>query len=172
MSRAASLLMRIVFPIRGVRDFTCGYRAYRADVLQRAVEHYHGEFVDQDGFQCMVDILLKLRPMRLIFGEVPLLLRYDRKGGQSKMHVGAHGEEHPAAAAAAPARVLTRSVVVRVAPSLTLPRSRRCSRGRELCAPSSPLRAGARRQLPHAVQQGFGGGGRQVLAGRRCPGSS
>ena len=89
MSRAASLLMRVVFPIRGVRDFTCGYRAYRADVLQRAVDRYHGEFVNQDGFQCMVDILLKLRPMHVIFGEVPLLLRYDRKGGQSKMRVAA-----------------------------------------------------------------------------------
>ena len=33
-------LLRIVFPIRGVRDFTCGYRAYRADVLQRAVEQH------------------------------------------------------------------------------------------------------------------------------------
>jgi dolichol-phosphate mannosyltransferase len=87
MSRAASLLMRVIFPIRGVRDFTCGYRAYRADVLQRAVDRYHGEFVNQDGFQCMVDILLKLRPMHLIFGEVPLLLRYDRKGGDSKMHI-------------------------------------------------------------------------------------
>ena len=88
MSRGASLLMRVVFPIRGVRDFTCGYRAYRADVLRRAVDRYRGEFVNQDGFQCMVDILLKLRPMELIFGEVPLLLRYDRKGGQSKMQVG------------------------------------------------------------------------------------
>lgn len=88
MSRGASLLMRLVFPIRGVRDFTCGYRAYRADVLLRAVDHYHGEFVNQEGFQCMVDILLKLRPMHLIFGEVPLLLRYDRKGGESKMRVG------------------------------------------------------------------------------------
>jgi dolichol-phosphate mannosyltransferase len=88
MSRAASLLMRVIFPIRGVRDFTCGYRAYRADVLRRAVDRYRGEFVNQEGFQCMVDILLKLRPMRLIFGEVPLLLRYDRKGGQSKMEIG------------------------------------------------------------------------------------
>jgi dolichol-phosphate mannosyltransferase len=87
MSRAASLLLRVIFPIRGVRDFTCGYRAYRADVLRRAVDRYHDEFVNQDGFQCMVDILLKLRPMHLIFGEVPLLLRYDRKGGDSKMDI-------------------------------------------------------------------------------------
>ena len=35
----------------------------------------------------MVDILLKLRHMDLIFREVPLILRYDLKGGASKMKV-------------------------------------------------------------------------------------
>lgn len=87
MSRGASMLMRILFPIRGVRDFTCGYRAYRAAVLRQAVAQYGGSFLNQEGFQCMVDILLKLRRMDLIFGEVPMLLRYDRKGGNSKMRI-------------------------------------------------------------------------------------
>jgi dolichol-phosphate mannosyltransferase len=87
MSRAASLLMRVLFPIRGVRDYTCGYRAYRASVLRKAIAHYGSDFLNQEGFQCMVDILLKLRPMQLIIGEAPMLLRYDRKGGQSKMKV-------------------------------------------------------------------------------------
>ena len=40
-----------------------------------------------DGFQCMVDILIKLRRMDLIFREVPLILRYDLKEGASKMKV-------------------------------------------------------------------------------------
>jgi dolichol-phosphate mannosyltransferase len=88
LSIAASLLLRVVFPTRGVRDYTCGYRAYRAEVLQGAIEAYGAAFVDQDGFQCMVDILLKLRKMPLIFGEVPLILRYDLKRGDSKMKVG------------------------------------------------------------------------------------
>jgi dolichol-phosphate mannosyltransferase len=35
----------------------------------------------------MVDILLKLRDMDVIMGEVPLILRYDLKGGASKMKV-------------------------------------------------------------------------------------
>ena len=35
----------------------------------------------------MVDILLKLRRMNLIFGEVPFILRYDYKEGGSKMNV-------------------------------------------------------------------------------------
>jgi dolichol-phosphate mannosyltransferase len=87
MSGGASLMMRVVFPIRGVRDFTCGFRAYRATTLRAAVSRYGDEFVNQAGFQCMVDILLRLRSMNLVIGEVPFVLRYDRKGGESKMNV-------------------------------------------------------------------------------------
>ena len=35
LSLAASLLLRLLFPTPGVRDFTCGYRAYRASALRR-----------------------------------------------------------------------------------------------------------------------------------------
>ena len=87
LSHVASWLFRVVFPIQGVRDYTCGYRAYRARVVNSALARYGEEFLDQDGFQCMVDILLKLRPMNLIFGEVPFILRYDHKEGRSKMDV-------------------------------------------------------------------------------------
>jgi dolichol-phosphate mannosyltransferase len=87
MSRAASILFQAIFPVPGVRDFTCGYRAYRAEVLRAAVNRYREEFINQEGFQCMVDILLKLARMRLRFCEVPLVLRYDRKAGSSKMKV-------------------------------------------------------------------------------------
>jgi len=88
MSTGASWLFRVVFPIQGVRDYTCGYRAYRAQVLKDAIARYGDQFFDQDGFQCMVDILLKLSRMHLIFGEVPFILRYDWKEGGSKMNVG------------------------------------------------------------------------------------
>src|SRR6185503_14460433 len=87
LSHASSWLFRIVFPIRGVKDYTCGYRAYRARVLRESLARYGEGFFDQDGFQCMVDILLKLRRMHLIFGEVPIILRYDWKEGGSKMNV-------------------------------------------------------------------------------------
>jgi dolichol-phosphate mannosyltransferase len=87
VSRLGSLLMRILFPIPGVSDYTCGYRAYRAAALKQAYSQYGDSLINQDGFQCMVDILLKLRRLPLIFGEVPLLLRYDLKLGQSKMNL-------------------------------------------------------------------------------------
>lgn len=82
-------MFRILFPTRGVRDYTCGFRAYQAGVLRRALEHYGSGLFDQDGFQCMVDLLLKLRRLRPRprFAEVPFILRYDRKVGESKMRV-------------------------------------------------------------------------------------
>jgi dolichol-phosphate mannosyltransferase len=89
LSRAASLLFRTMFPIRGVRDYTCGFRAYRAGVIREVLDEHGEGFFDQDGFQCMVDILLKLRGRGLIFGEVPFVLRYDQKAGGTKMQIGA-----------------------------------------------------------------------------------
>jgi dolichol-phosphate mannosyltransferase len=87
LSFGASMLFRTVFPIPGVKDFTCGYRAYRSSVLKTALAQYGSRLVSEEGFQCMVDLLLKLRNMDLIFREVPLILRYDAKQGASKMKV-------------------------------------------------------------------------------------
>ena len=87
LSYWGSWLFRILFPTPGVRDYTCGFRAYRAGVLQSVIAEQGQEFFDQSGFQCMVDILLKLRRRDLIFGEVPFVLRYDLKEGESKMNI-------------------------------------------------------------------------------------
>jgi dolichol-phosphate mannosyltransferase len=87
ISWLSSILMRVTFPIQGVRDYTCGYRAYLGSALRSAMAKYGDSFVDQEGFQCMVDVLLKLRSMPLIFGEVPMILRYDFKQGASKMRL-------------------------------------------------------------------------------------
>lgn len=88
MSFAARLLFRCVFPIAGVRDYTCGCRAYRAAVLKEAFRRYGPSFVEHRGFQCMADILLRLSRLGVIVSEVPMVLRYDRKAGESKMRVG------------------------------------------------------------------------------------
>ena len=87
LSVAASAVFRILFPTPGVRDFTCGYRAYRVSALKRAVDEYGDSLFEFDGFQCMVDLLLKLRGAGARFAEVPAVLRYDLKQGQSKMRV-------------------------------------------------------------------------------------
>ncbi|QDU90008.1 Undecaprenyl-phosphate mannosyltransferase [Pirellulimonas nuda] len=87
MSLAARGLFTVALPIRGVRDYTCGYRAYRATALRDAMNRYGDAFVSETGFSCMVDVLLKLRGQGLVMGEAPMILRYDQKGGASKMRV-------------------------------------------------------------------------------------
>jgi dolichol-phosphate mannosyltransferase len=87
LSLAANTMFRILFPMRNVRDYTSGYRAYRAGMLKQAFDTYGEDFVAQSGFSCMVDIMLKLRRLDAIVSEVPLILRYDRKIDVSKMLV-------------------------------------------------------------------------------------
>jgi dolichol-phosphate mannosyltransferase len=87
LSFGAAMLFRTILPMDGVRDYTCGYRAYRADLLKEAFGEYGDQFISEPGFSCMVDILLKLRKYEPIVTEVPLILRYDQKKSASKMNV-------------------------------------------------------------------------------------
>ncbi|TWU61015.1 Undecaprenyl-phosphate mannosyltransferase [Crateriforma conspicua] len=87
LSVGARVLFTMLFPTRGVRDYTSGFRAYRAGVIRDAFARYGDDFVGETGFSCMADVLLKLRKQGCLFGEAPLRLRYDQKGGDSKMRV-------------------------------------------------------------------------------------
>ena len=87
LSYAMSILFRIVYPIKGVKDYSCGYRAYRAGFLQKTIAAYGDELFAGEGFSCMAGILLTLAREGAVCGEVPIVLRYDQKGGASKMKV-------------------------------------------------------------------------------------
>jgi dolichol-phosphate mannosyltransferase len=87
LSTAASWTFRLFLPITNVKDYTCGYRAYRAGMLRKAFQKFGEQFVSETGFSCMVDILVKLDRTGAIISEVPLILRYDFKQSTSKMKV-------------------------------------------------------------------------------------
>lgn len=87
LSRTAGLLLKVLFPFPGVTDYTCGYRAYRTAAIKRAIDAYGPALVQERGFSCFVDVLLKLRRLHARACEVPLVLRYDFKQGASKMRI-------------------------------------------------------------------------------------
>ncbi|MBI5231496.1 MAG: glycosyltransferase [Coriobacteriales bacterium] len=86
LSRAASLLVALVRPIPGVRDYSCGFRAYRAGVIDEGFDEHGDDFVSERGFACMMEIAQRLRG-KASFIEVPFVLRYDekRKGSEIKI---------------------------------------------------------------------------------------
>lgn len=87
LTMVSSMLYRMLLPIRGVRDYTSGFRAYRARLLQEAFTIHNGRFVTEPGFTCTAEILVKLRTLAPAIKELPMVLRYDCKKGRSKMPV-------------------------------------------------------------------------------------
>src|SRR5436190_26000 len=87
MSWGARILFQLMFPIRDVRDYTCGFRAYRASFLQRTFQIYGASLVTEHSFACMAEILLKVSRLHPKTSEIPMTLRYDLKQGTSKMRV-------------------------------------------------------------------------------------
>lgn len=87
LSRGASFLLTAVTPVRGARDYTCGFRVYRAATLRRAAAAWGDKLVQEAGFTCMAEVLLKLGRGGARVAEHPLILRYDLKEGASKMKV-------------------------------------------------------------------------------------
>lgn len=87
ISLAANLYMRLVFPMGGLREYSCGFRAYRASTIRRAIRIFGNDFIQLRGlgFTCTLEKLIKLKLIGARCGEVPFVLRYDQKQGASKM---------------------------------------------------------------------------------------
>ncbi len=86
----ALTLFKLIHPVCNVWDYTCGYRAYRIGLLQDAARRFRGRLVEETGFACMVEILLKLNAEGARCAEVGLHLRYDLKPTASKMAVSSN----------------------------------------------------------------------------------
>lgn len=87
ISRSANLFMKIFFPISGLKEYSCGFRGYRAEKIKEAVRFYGNNFIQLKGlgFTCTLEKLVKLKLIGARFGEVPFMLRYDQKQSASKM---------------------------------------------------------------------------------------
>jgi dolichol-phosphate mannosyltransferase len=71
--------------LQGVRDYTCGFRAYRASLIRRGFERHGQKLITRRGFACTDELLVRLAAFGPRIAEVPFVLRYDRKRGRSKI---------------------------------------------------------------------------------------
>ena len=83
-SFGARVLVDAVAAIPGVRDYTCGYRVYRADALRRARREIP-DLPREAGFACQLELLVALARTGARMREIPLTLRYDKKESKSKL---------------------------------------------------------------------------------------
>lgn len=87
ISRMANIFMQLIFGIPGIRDYSCGFRIYRGNVIQDAIRVYGNNFIQLRGlgFTSTLEMIVKLHLLGCRFAEVPFILRYNQKQGSSKM---------------------------------------------------------------------------------------
>ncbi len=87
LSDGARVLFRVLYPIRGVRDYTCCFRAFRVSLLRRAREFYGDDLCTATGFEAVMDLLLRLGALNPRVAEIGFTLDYGDRVGFSKMNV-------------------------------------------------------------------------------------
>lgn len=86
LSIGASLFMFTLCPIKGVRDYSCGFRMYKPEIIEWGFDKYGETFVSESGFACMVEIVARLKD-KASFSEIPFVLKYDAKRKPSEMKI-------------------------------------------------------------------------------------
>ena len=86
LSRAASSAIRRSGGL-DARTVSSFFRVYRADVLARGYAEYGDGFIRERGFACKAEILMKLTRLGITVAEVPVVLDWSRREGESKMKV-------------------------------------------------------------------------------------
>ena len=87
LSRGAAVFAKMVFNTKGVRDYSCGFRAYRVDLLNKMIDIFGENLVEAEGFECMIEIISKAGLVGAKIGEYPLILEYNLKETPSEMKV-------------------------------------------------------------------------------------
>jgi dolichol-phosphate mannosyltransferase len=85
LSIGVSWLMRLLVRLPHVKDYSTFYKAYRMRVLKEGFELYGDRLLAGEGFAVSCGQLIKLSNITKRIAEVPLVLRYDMKGGRSGM---------------------------------------------------------------------------------------
>ena len=85
LSRGAKSFMDALAPIPGVKDISCGYRAYSGAILRRAARTYGAHLIMAPGGSVQAELLIRLIALGARVAEIPFTLRYDLKQGPSKL---------------------------------------------------------------------------------------
>lgn len=87
LSASARFYYMFVLHVPNVRDYTCGFRIYKYECLEKAYKKYGDNLITKRSFSCMMELLYKLYRADCKFVESPFSLYYGNKQGESKMKI-------------------------------------------------------------------------------------
>jgi dolichol-phosphate mannosyltransferase len=86
LSRSASFAMRRASGV-DTRTVSTFLRVYRASILRRGYDRFGDDLIREPGFACKAELLFKLARLGASLDEVPVVIDWSRRRGESKMRV-------------------------------------------------------------------------------------
>jgi len=86
-SIGANFLLRALFPIKGISDYTIFFRGYKIKAIRDGFRAYKEKFIQFSGFVGNAEILVHLRNLNLKMSEVPTTFYYKNRRSKSRMKI-------------------------------------------------------------------------------------
>ena len=87
MSSIANSFVKNLLSIQGLMTISSFYRLYRGGTVRRLQAIYGDGILERSGFECMVEMVMKMVYLGTTISEVPLVLDTSMRVGRSKMKV-------------------------------------------------------------------------------------
>lgn len=85
LSRGANIFVKEFLGLNGIITVSSFFRLYRGSVLLELQRTYGPKVIERAGFECMIELLLKMVCLGITISEVPMVLDSSRRRGKSKM---------------------------------------------------------------------------------------
>lgn len=87
VSHMANAFVKEFLGIHGIMTVSSFFRLYRASTIRNLQRHYGPGLIERAGFECMVELLLKMIYLRTTISEIPMLLDTNLRAGKTKMKI-------------------------------------------------------------------------------------
>ena len=87
LSNVANLFIKELLGIHGLLTVSSFFRLYRAPALKKLQSTYRPEIVERRGFECMVEMTMKMINLQITISEVPMVLDTQARVGKSRMKI-------------------------------------------------------------------------------------
>jgi glycosyltransferase involved in cell wall biosynthesis len=86
LSHIANTFVKEFLGVHGLLTVSSFFRLYRGTSLLRLQETYGERIVQRDGFESMIEVVMKMMYLQMSLSELPMVLDTTRRAGRSKMN--------------------------------------------------------------------------------------
>lgn len=87
LSNMANLFIKELLGIHGLLTVSSFFRLYRVPALKKLQAAYGPDIVERHGFECMVEMTMKMLNLQITISEVPMILDTKARVGKSRMKI-------------------------------------------------------------------------------------